>query len=125
MFYVDYGTVAEVAKKNVRFLAKNFSKQPCYALRGCLDRVKPNDGIWSIEAMNEFEKRLHEFFSIAILAKVTAINAAVSISIRNIDCAKCCRLIAIILIKSNYYLSGKDTLFGFDRYERRNRFKNQ
>lgn len=77
VFYIDYGTIAEVAKENIRFLEKSFSKPPSFAVRGCLDRVKPNRGIWSLDAMVEFNQRLEAFFSLPILAKVTGINATV------------------------------------------------
>lgn len=46
-------------------------------MRGCLDRVKPNLGIWSLDAMDEFNQRLEAFFQTPILAKVTGINATV------------------------------------------------
>lgn len=77
MLYVDYGTVGEVEKKEVRFLHKRFSQDPVYAHRGCLDRCKPNDGIWSLEAMEKFTQHLSEFFAIPIMAKVTNINSEV------------------------------------------------
>lgn len=78
MFYVDYGTVGHVEKKKVRFLMKEFSKDPIYALRGCLDSVKPNEGIWTLEAMTEFTNYLEPYCSVTMLTKVTAVNAAVS-----------------------------------------------
>lgn len=77
MFYVDYGTIGEVENKNVRFLHKRFSQDPIFANRGCLDRCKPNNGIWSLEAMEAFSQRLLEYFEIPMLAKVTNVNAEV------------------------------------------------
>lgn len=81
MFYVDYGTVSETYKKDVRFLDKQFATQPAYALRGCLDRVRPNDGIWTYEAMLEFLDRLKDFFLVEILGKVTLLNLLVCFAI--------------------------------------------
>lgn len=78
VFYVDYGTVGEVFKKDVRFLHKNFSNRPALAFRGCLDRVRPNDGLWTFEAMDAFNVRLEQFANVPILAKITAVNAPVS-----------------------------------------------
>ncbi|XP_031629248.1 uncharacterized protein LOC116344710 [Contarinia nasturtii] len=74
VFYVDYGTLDEVEKKNVRFLNKRFSKSPIYAHRGCLDRCKPNDGIWTFEAMNVFEQRMNVFKDTVVLVKLTNVN---------------------------------------------------
>lgn len=77
IFYVDYGTVAEVPKKDVRFLHKRYSTDPIFAHRGCLDKCKPNNGIWTFEAMNAFTQRLIEHYDKPIMAKVTNINAQV------------------------------------------------
>ncbi|XP_055310115.1 uncharacterized protein LOC129573532 [Sitodiplosis mosellana] len=74
VLYVDYGTVGEVEKKAVRFLHKRFSQDPIYAHRGCLDKCKPNDGIWTLKAMEAFTQRLIEFFTLPIMAKVMNVN---------------------------------------------------
>lgn len=78
VFYVDYGTVGEVQKKEVRFLHKRFSQHPIYAHRACLDRCKPNEGIWTLEAMEEFTKRVTSFFTDPIMAKVLNVNLEVN-----------------------------------------------
>lgn len=77
MFYVDYGTVDEVKKENIRFLCKRFSRDPIYAHRGCLDRCKPNHGIWTLESMNAFANHVIAFSSIPIMARVTNVNEMV------------------------------------------------
>lgn len=81
MFFVDYGTVSKTYKTDIRFLDKQFANQPAYALRGCLDRVRPNDGIWTYEAMNDFVDRVKDFFAVAVLGKATLLNLPVSLMI--------------------------------------------
>lgn len=78
VFYVDYGTVSEAYKKDTRFLDIRFAAEPAFALRGCMDRVRPNDGIWTLKAMDDFLERLKDYFTVPILAKVTLLNLPVS-----------------------------------------------
>lgn len=77
MFYVDYGTVSETFKKDIRFLDKQFAAQPAFALRGCLDRIRPNDGVWTYQAMECFSNALKEFFVVPMLGKATLLNLPV------------------------------------------------
>lgn len=79
VFYVDYGTVSEAFKKDIRFLDKQFATQPAFAIRGCLDRVRPNDSVWTFHAMEIFENALKEFFTVPMLGKVTLLNLPVCI----------------------------------------------
>lgn len=79
MFYVDYGTVSVTYKSDIRFLDKQFAAQPVFALRGCLDRVRPKNGIWTYKSMEDFLQRLKEFFTVPILGKATLMNFPVSL----------------------------------------------
>lgn len=79
MFYVDYGTVSVAFKADIRFLDKQFSVQPAFALRGCLDRVRPINGTWTYKAMDDFLERLKEFFMVPMLGKATILNLSVSL----------------------------------------------
>lgn len=78
VFYVDFGTVGEIFKRDVRFLGKQFAKHPAFAMRGCLDHIRPNDGIWTLEAMVAFNEHVQKFSEVGVLAKVTNVNSPVS-----------------------------------------------
>lgn len=81
---MDYGTVSEIPKENVRFLYKEYSKYPAYAHRGCLDKCKPIYGIWTMQAMDEFIERVKQFYEVAVLANVTHLNLPVSKLLMNL-----------------------------------------
>lgn len=75
---MDFGTVGEVFKKDVRFLGKQFAKHSAFAMRGCLDNIRPNDGIWTLKSMNAFNDHVGKFGECGVLAKVTNVNSPVS-----------------------------------------------
>lgn len=78
MFYVDYGTVDEVLNKNVRFLLKEFSRLPALVTRGCLDRIRPKEGVWTLQAMEFFMNKVMDCSeSQTMFARVTAFNQQV------------------------------------------------
>lgn len=78
VFYVDYGTVSEIPKGDVRFLAKEFAKLPSFAHRGCLENLIPKHGSWTIETLKQFASMMEPYRYGGITATVTAINAGVS-----------------------------------------------
>lgn len=80
---MDFGNVEEVNKKDVRYLAKRFAIHPAFALRGCLDYVRPVDGTWTFEAMERFYDHIRSFPGARFLAKVTNLNLIVSCSHTN------------------------------------------
>lgn len=85
IFFLDYGTVAEVTHESLRFLAKEFAKLPAFARRGVLDMVKPTFGSWTIEALIFFEyvMKFHQYE--LICATITNINIEVRLVIECID----------------------------------------
>lgn len=72
---MDYGTVAEVFKDKIRFLSKEFAKFPALSVRGCLDNIRPREGVWSLNAIESFMLKvvLNEALP-TLVAHVTAIN---------------------------------------------------
>lgn len=79
---MDYGTVSEVLKDGIRFLSKQFSQLPAMATRGCIDRIRPKEGVWTLPAMNYFTKKMEEYsVGTTLLARITAINREVCSSL--------------------------------------------
>lgn len=77
VFGVDFGTTTEVKIKNLRFLHKKFAKDPIQALRGCLDCIRPANGIWVWETIEYFVETALE---IPLNGTVTAVNDEVSLN---------------------------------------------
>lgn len=77
IFFLDYGTVAEVCHEDLRFLDKQFTKSPAFARRGVLDRVKPTFGTWTIETLHFFENLMKLYQYSLICATITNINEEV------------------------------------------------
>lgn len=79
LLYIDYGTIGEVKMDELRFLSKQFSNQPALVNRGCLDKVRPVHGIWSMEAIQYFMHVINvECLNIEVLARITAVNQKVT-----------------------------------------------
>lgn len=64
-------------KADVRFLSKQFSRAPALANRGCIDRIRPRNGTWTIQAIKDFMEQIFEFMETPLLARITAVNKAV------------------------------------------------
>lgn len=78
VLYIDYGTIGEVKMDELRFLSKQFSKQPPLVTRGCLDKVRPTHGIWSMDAIKVFMHMINDDCqNIEVLARITAVNQKV------------------------------------------------
>ncbi|XP_058820205.1 tudor domain-containing protein 5-like isoform X2 [Topomyia yanbarensis] len=66
VFYIDYGTVAELELKDVKFMAKCFAKLPAQAMRASLAYIKPvnhrwtRDAAWSLLSL-VYEKILYAY----------------------------------------------------------------
>ncbi|XP_058445624.1 tudor domain-containing protein 5 [Malaya genurostris] len=66
VFYIDYGTVAELELKDVKFMAKCFSSLPAQAMRASLAYIKPvnhrwtRDAAWSLLSL-VYEKILYAY----------------------------------------------------------------
>ncbi|XP_055542019.1 tudor domain-containing protein 5-like [Wyeomyia smithii] len=50
LFYIDYGTVAELELKDIKYMAKCFASLPAQAMRASLAYVKPVNHRWSRDA---------------------------------------------------------------------------
>lgn len=50
VFYIDYGTVAELELKDVKYMAKCFAKMPAQAMRASLAYIKPVNHRWTRDA---------------------------------------------------------------------------
>lgn len=87
---MDYGTVDEVLKDRVRFLSKEFAHLPPLSVRGCLDHVRPKDGVWTLNALEAFMLKVVKADATPTLAAhITAVNQEVGIdtskSYRNVS----------------------------------------
>lgn len=77
---MDYGTVSEIPIKNLRYLHNDFKTYAAFAYRGCLDKIQPNKGLWSLESLQFFDYVMKEYqYTSTITAKITAINEKVFI----------------------------------------------
>lgn len=58
VFFLDYGTVANISANSIKYLLRSFLKYPRYALRGCLSNLRPpkNETTWSPSAVYEIIK---------------------------------------------------------------------
>lgn len=74
---MDYGTVAEVAKTDLRFLAKEFAVLPAFGRRGILDNIKPTFGTWTINTMHFFASLMKLYRYDMISGTITNINEEV------------------------------------------------
>ncbi|XP_062415785.1 tudor domain-containing 6 [Pungitius pungitius] len=60
VFFVDYGNINWVDRRNIRTLPDEFRKLPCLALKCSLAGVWPKDGKWSQSACDFFIKAVKE-----------------------------------------------------------------
>ncbi|KAM8831629.1 tudor domain-containing 6 [Spinachia spinachia] len=60
VFFVDYGNIQGVDRKNIRPLPDEFRKLPCLALKCSLAGVRPKDGKWSQRACDFFIKAVKD-----------------------------------------------------------------
>lgn len=74
VFYFDYGTVDEVLAKDTRLMRKQFVQLLPQAFRGCLDNIRPTDGLWTREATLNFKSAIGDNI---IYAKVIGVDLEV------------------------------------------------
>lgn len=77
MFFVDYGTVSEVRNVDLFYLHKKFAKRSMQAIRCCLDKIQPKDGLWTIDAL----KCMQDFVGHNLYGTVTAVNNEVCVNL--------------------------------------------
>ena len=56
VLFIDFGTVGDIKLQKVRFLTEEFLSLPCFAQRGVLSFVQPDNGQWNEESMKYFKK---------------------------------------------------------------------
>ena len=71
VYFIDYGTTADVGVRDIKYLKKDYSVLPAQAYRGCLDNIKPVRHKWSRDASYSM---LAMVYDVLVYAKVTDIN---------------------------------------------------
>lgn len=74
VFFVDYGTIGEVAIKDLRYLLDTFCSIPKLCYRGTLDFVKPINCRWDTEATSFFISLIED---VKLVAGVSEIDCKV------------------------------------------------
>lgn len=76
---MDYGTVDEVFVDDIRLMRRDCVELLPQAFRGCLDNIRPSDGLWTRQATKTFKNVVQ---NINVYANVTAIDTDVRIFLK-------------------------------------------
>lgn len=103
VFYVDFGTVEDVNLDRIRFLCEEFLQPPCFAQRGVLSHIQPENGAWSKESANFFKKNIVNKKFEAKIFKKNDKDSSYLLSMKTIaENGKDTELVSNVLIKKGF-----------------------
>ncbi len=74
IMYVDYGTMATIRQKELKYLHKSFSRIPMQAIKGSLHGIEPKFGKWMSNAGREFLKLVWATANSGLIGEVKSIK---------------------------------------------------
>ena len=101
VFYVDFGSVAEVSVSEVFYLQEEFAKLPVAARRGVLTHIQPAHAKWSSESVSFFKDTLTNVKSEAKMFKYNEIDSSYYMSIM-VKTSKERKLVSQFLIDQDF-----------------------